>query len=197
LEREEKPMIPYQKEKIGNAICFFALEHRQKSGQPLTQTYLYKYLAFVDFLSVEKIGVPAFGLEYRAMPRGPVPPSIYNKRHYLKTELFEFKKEAETIYFVIPKKHPNLDYFSAFELALMRRLISIHATKYSSTNEISDHSHKRITAWKRTFEKQENDFIDYSLQFDGDIMNKKEDELTPAEENYLTYLAMKGTAKCR
>ena len=35
-------MIPYQKEKIENAICFFANEHQKKTKHPLYQTFLYK-----------------------------------------------------------------------------------------------------------------------------------------------------------
>ena len=47
-------MIPYQKEKIENAICFFASEHQKKTKHPLYQTFLYKYLAFLDFESLRE-----------------------------------------------------------------------------------------------------------------------------------------------
>ncbi|MGH2575337.1 MAG: hypothetical protein ACRDFC_06525, partial [Ignavibacteria bacterium] len=60
-------MIPYQKEKIINSILFFAKEHKNKTRKPLLQTFLYKYLAFLDFKSVEETGLPALGLTYLAM----------------------------------------------------------------------------------------------------------------------------------
>ncbi|GAG44260.1 unnamed protein product, partial [marine sediment metagenome] len=41
-------MIPYKKEKSDNAICFFAFNHKRKTGKYLPQTFLYKYLAFLD-----------------------------------------------------------------------------------------------------------------------------------------------------
>lgn len=189
-------MIPYQKEKIENAICFFAHEHQRKSGKTLTQTYLYKYLAFIDFLSVEKLGIPAFDLEYMAMKRGPVPVAIYDKRNQLKTEYYEFKK-VESVYYILPKKRPNLEYFSDIEIALMNRLIELHARRNCSTDEICEHSHRRISAWKKTFEKKENDIINFLDVFNDDIKRKKEDDLTQAEKSYLTFLTLKSASKCR
>jgi uncharacterized phage-associated protein len=189
-------LIPYQKEKIENAICFFAFEHREKSGKTLTQTYLYKYLAFLDFLSVEKLGIPAFDLEYKAMKRGPVPIAIYNNRDQLKTDLYEFKKD-ESVYYVVPKRRPNLEYFSDVEIALMNRLIKLHARKHCSTDDICEHSHRRITAWKKTFDKQQNDTIDFLDVFKDDIKKKNEEDLTQIEKSYLTFLTLKSAAKCR
>jgi len=190
-------MIPYQKEKLDNAICFFALEHKKKSGKNLVQTYLYKYLAFVDFFSVEKTGVPAFGLEYTAMKRGPVPCDIYNKRHYLKTVLYEFKKKPGDIYVILPKQNPNLDYFSAFELVIMSRLIERYATKYSTTDEISEYSHKRILAWKRTYEKKVNGKIDYALTFRPESTSAPVGAQSIAEENYQIFSTLKAKGECR
>lgn len=45
--------IPYKDEKLKNAICFFANEHEKLTRKPLSQTFLYKYLAFLDFKSIE------------------------------------------------------------------------------------------------------------------------------------------------
>jgi hypothetical protein len=62
-------MIPYKNEKIQNAIAFFAKEHCKKVRKPLYQTYLYKYLAFLDFISLREVGRPALELIYKAMER--------------------------------------------------------------------------------------------------------------------------------
>jgi hypothetical protein len=180
-------MIPYRKEKIQNAIVFFAREHRKKTRKPLYQTYLYKYLAFLDFISLREIGRPSLGLVYRAMFRGPVPIEIYEKKE--DTPLYRFVKDerGETI---VAQNKPNMDFFSSYEMDLMNRLIEIYATTWMTTDVMSDASHEDITAWKRTYYQKPNTIIDYTLEFDGDLLLKKENELTYPEEVYLTLKAM-------
>jgi uncharacterized phage-associated protein len=190
-------MIPYRKEKIDNAVCFFALKHKKLSGKFLTQTYLYKYLALLDFYNIEMTGMPTFDFEYRAMERGPVPTEIYNKRDFLKTELYEFKKQDENVYIIEPKGEPNLDYFSKLEIVRMIDLVRTYAKKYSTTNEITEASHQQIRAWQKTYKLKENEIIDYGLTFEGDLRSKKEQDLTSAEECYLTYMALKSASKCK
>ena len=57
--------ISDREEKIKNAICFFAFEHERLTSGPLTHASLYKYLAFLDYASIEETGAPALGLLYR------------------------------------------------------------------------------------------------------------------------------------
>ena len=73
-------MIPYRNEKIQSAVAFFAKQHYKKTKRLLYQTYLYKYLAFLDFLSLRETGIPALGLVYSAMDLGPVPIEIYGNK---------------------------------------------------------------------------------------------------------------------
>ena len=94
-------MIPYQKEKFENAICFFASEHYKATRKALTQTYLYKYLALLDFRSIETTGKPVLGLEYMAMEKGPVPIKLYRERETIKSDCFEFKKSEGSVYQVV------------------------------------------------------------------------------------------------
>jgi hypothetical protein len=42
-------MLSYRKERIDNAVLFFAQKHHQKTKKYLSQTVLYKYLAFFEF----------------------------------------------------------------------------------------------------------------------------------------------------
>ena len=183
-------MIPYQKEKIENAICFFAGEHRKKTGHPLHQTFLYKYLAFLDFESLRETGRPCLGLSYQAMEHGPVPMKIYNERAKITSSLFEFIRNQDDTYTIHPKAKPNLDYFSKKEISQMQRLIEIYATNYIPAKLISDATHERITAWKKTWKSQPNGMIDYKSEFDDDPLNKKTEDLTYSEESYLIYRAM-------
>ena len=180
-------MIPYRKEKIRNAIVFFAKEHRKKTRKPLYQTYLYKYLAFLDFISLREIGRPALELIYKAMQRGPVPIEIYEKK--VDTPLYRFVKDRFGE-FVVAKKKPNMDFFSSYEIELMHRLIEIYAIRWMTTDVMSDASHEDISAWRRTYYQKPNTIIDYTLEFNGDLLTKREDELTYPEEVYLTHKAM-------
>ena len=186
-------MIPYQKEKIENAICFFAKEHRKKTRQMLYQTFLFKYLALFDFGYLKKYGKPALGLTYQAMEKGPVPIEIYNKRMDEPwSNLFSFQ-EDQNKFMIIPKGTPNLDYFSSREIKLMNTLIEIYAHQFINSKLMSDASHQEILAWKRTWQKKHNDYIDFSLEFSGNIFEKSEKDLTFPEEVYLT---QKGLENC-
>ncbi|KAF0157920.1 MAG: Uncharacterized protein FD159_1276 [Syntrophaceae bacterium] len=183
-------MIPYQKEKIENAICFFAYEHMKKTRQPLYQTFLYKYLAFLDFEILKETGRPSLGLSYKAMEHGPVPMEIYGKLHEWKSPCFAYTEGQENKKTIQPKGKPNLDYFSQKEIKQMHRLIEIYAKNYIPARLISDASHQDIIAWRKTWNKCHNGMIDYSAEFNDNLLKKKEEELTYPEESYLIYRAL-------
>ncbi|MFW6137805.1 MAG: Panacea domain-containing protein [Spirochaetota bacterium] len=188
-------MIAYREEKINNAICYFAKAHRKATKKYLSQTFLYKYLAFLEFKSIEELGKPVFGLKYKAMERGPVPIEIYSKRRGYKTDLFYFKEIGNEKIIVVPRdRKANLDYFSQWEINEMERLIAIYADKFVSANDISDASHQAIKAWKKAFKIKPNTFIDYDLCFD-DINKKSDEDLSYIEDQYLVYKALENTQK--
>ena len=181
-------MIAYQKEKIENAICFFASKHSERTKKPLTQTFLYKYLAFLDFKSLEETGHPALGLKYRRDGKRASPYRDYIVREkHLKTECFEFREVEGNKFIIIPKGRPNLEFFSPYEIKKMQQLIEIYADTFVKTSDISEASHQDIKAWRKAYKKNENSIIEYELQFDEDIERKDPKELTPAEENFLIY----------
>jgi hypothetical protein len=182
-------MIPYRVEKIQNAISFFAQEHRKKTKKPLYQTYLYKYLAFFDFCSLRETGCPALELIYRAMERGPVPVEIYGQKR--DTEKYRFQKDQWGEHVTAIGK-PDLDFFSPYEIELMRRLIEIYAVSWVKAKTMSDASHESIAAWRRTYKKKPNSIIDYAAEFSDDLESKHDDDLTYPEEVYLTCRAMKN-----
>jgi len=183
-------MIPYQKQKIENAICFFAREHKKKTRKPLYQTFLYKYLAFLDFETIRETGRPCLGLTYLAMKRGPVPIEIYNQRDKIESDLFQFIPDQEDRRMVLAKTNPNLNYFSKKETNQMQRLIEIYADSYITTRLISDASHEDILAWKKTWKNKQNGIIDYATGFDDNLSYKKEEDLTYPEESYLINRAL-------
>ncbi|MGO9137096.1 MAG: type II toxin-antitoxin system antitoxin SocA domain-containing protein [Syntrophales bacterium] len=179
-------MIPYQKEKIENAILFFANEQAKSARKPLYQTYLFKYLAFLDFECLKETGRPSLGLTYKALKKGPVPIDLYNQN--ITFESFEYVTD-ELGKFIKPKKKPDMNFFSKLELKIMNRLVEIYAQNYIMSKHISDASHEAILAWKRTWRSDPNGIIDYSLNFDGNVLKKSHDKLTYQEENYLLHCA--------
>lgn len=181
-------MIAYQKEKIENAICFFASEHKKRTKKPLYQIFLYKYLAFLDFKSLEETGHPALGLKYLAMEKGPVPIEIYEARKFLSTDCYEFKNIEENKFIIVSKAQPNLDYFSPYEIGKMRELIEIYADSFVTASDVSQTSHE-IKAWQKAWKKKPNSVIDFGLAFDNDIEKKDPRNLSAAEENFLIYKA--------
>jgi len=188
-------MIPYQKEKLENAICFFAKEHTAKAKKPLYQTYLYKYLALFDFQHLKAQGIPALGLKYIAMARGPVPEEIYSQRDNIKSDCFEFCNDQNGNKMVVPKKkRPDMDYFSPAEVKLMKTLIEIYAQNWIKASDMSDASHETILAWKRTWKEHPNTLIEYANEFDGEIMKKNDNDLTYPEEVYLIHRAINNCA---
>ena len=169
-------------EKLKNAICYFAQKHPSKKGAPLYQTYLYKFLAFMDFGSIAERGKPIFGLSYDALEEGPVPMEIYNKRDKLNNETFIFIKLDENKYIVRPKKQANLSYFSEYEIRKMDDILDKYSKKGITTKVVNKASHS-IRAWKAT---ERNVTILYDDMFEN-IKCKNEEKLTPEEETFLIY----------
>lgn len=186
-------MNPYQKERLENAICYFAKEHKDRSGKPLYQTFLYKYLAFLDFMSQEETGRPAFGIMYRAMENGPVPIDLYNQRHDYETDLFVFIPLEEEKVIIIPKGEPDLDLFSEFEIQQMSTLLDRFAKPGVKSKDICAASHS-IKAWKKAWLREHNSKIDYIDTFDN-IDQKSETELSIEEERFLVYRGAESLCK--
>ena len=184
-------MIAYKKEKRENAMCYFAAEHFNRTARSIPQTTLYKYLAYLDFMSLREIGKPALELEYKAMSEGPVPPEIYNRRKNYKSRLVEFIPRGENKYIVRPRGNADLDYFSKYEIHIMNGLIKKYADHSMTEREIIDRicedSHKEIRAWKIAHAIKENTVMKYEDTFEN-IFDKTEKELTAVEENFLLYL---------
>lgn len=183
--------IPYREQKIENAIAFFVHEYNRITKKCIRQTFLYKFLAFLDFESVKETGEPALGLTYDAMDRGPVPEELYKEREFLQSDMYTSSMDGAQLIFKASVKKPDLDYFSKWEIDEMNRLIEIYAASYVKTGDISDASHESIMAWKRTYRTNKNGKIPYSAEFPGDIYARKKP--TPAEEHFLITHALKAS----
>lgn len=193
-------MTAYRKERVDNAVLFFASEHYKKTRKYLSQTALYKYLAFFEFRTLKDTGDMPLELQYIAMPHGPVPKEIYENREnpaYFASVSFEpvRLKNEKTGYIVKPQGKFNADYFSAAEMEEMKNLIDIFAQKWVDSAIMSDASHKAIKAWKKTFDNNTpNRYIDPVNEFDRDIYDVPEENLTTQELRYLMSRKMRELA---
>jgi hypothetical protein len=182
-------MLSYRKERIDNAILFFAKKHYQKTKKYLSQTFLYKYLAFFEFRYLKAAGDMPLELTYNAMEHGPVPMEIYGNRDkpgYFAKVIFEpFQTKGGTGYIVKPNGKFDPDYFADAELEEMNNLIEIFAQQWITASEMSDASHQDIKAWKKTYSRNRNAEIDPIDEFDRDITTVPEDLLHTEELKYL------------
>jgi hypothetical protein len=189
-------MVAYRKERISHAILFFAEEHYKKTHKYLFQTALYKYLAFFEFRYLKSYGEMPLDLAYRAMEHGPVPVELYANRetgNYFTLVSFE---SAGSGFIVKPMGKFNPDYFAETELKEMRNLIEIFARQWIGTAVMSKASHDNIRAWKVTREERPNRTINPIDEFDRNILEIPEEDLTPQEERYLTQKAIKEFPPC-
>lgn len=182
-------MIRYQKERIENILLYFALEHYIKTKKYLSQTALYKYLAFFEFRHLKRRGDMPLELNYRAMEHGPVPIDIYEHRYeesYFPKVIFEKIKLQNGTEAIIIKPNGKFDddFFSENELEELKDLIDIFAQQWVGAKVMSDSSHQSLKSWRITFKTQPNAFIDPKDEFDRDILNMDPEDLNAVEERY-------------
>jgi hypothetical protein len=128
-------MLAYRKERIDNILLFFAREHYKKTKKYLSQTALYKYIAFFEFRHLKARGDMPLELQYRAMEHGPVPIDIYDHRFdhdFFSKVIFEKYKlpSGKDAIVVKPNGKFEDDYFSENELEEMNNLVEIFAQQW-------------------------------------------------------------------
>ncbi len=184
-------MIPYREQKIDNAVTYFAYKFHARKGYYPRQTWVYKFLALLDFRTLKKTGIPCLGLEYDAMKYGPVPSKLYDKRLRLETDKFRFVNTKDKGCRVEAKKDPELDFFSDNELDVMDEILITYTQEDSDLDTLIKDAHKEIVAWNKAWNlavkegrgKKRMEFVD---EF-RNLSKKKEKDLTPEEERFLNY----------
>jgi|WetSurMetagenome_2_1015567.scaffolds.fasta_scaffold192046_2 hypothetical protein len=185
--------MPGKEEKIRNAICFFASEHEKLTGKPLAHNFLYKYLAFLDFASLEGVGRAALGLLSCTMGRGPVPIGIYGKCDKPKDDRFVYVARGEGRYIVKATREPELSCFSAFELNEMKRLVETHARHFAEAFDTGGVGHMATGFSTKAWHNRKDEFINYGDVFDDDFFTKQKEVrimsgLQLLTEKYVTQL---------
>jgi len=184
-------MIPYREQKIKNAIAYFASEFHNRRGYYPRQTWIYKFLALLDFRILKKTGIPCLGLEYNAMKYGPVPPRLYDARDELCTEKFCFVTTDDGGKRVESNEAPETDYFSDDELDVMDNILDFYAQDGVDLEKLIEDAHKEIKAWSKAWDlavkiQKGRMPMDYEDEFE-DLQSKKKEDLTSEEERFLRY----------
>ncbi|GHT00386.1 hypothetical protein AGMMS50276_26040 [Synergistales bacterium] len=190
-------MIPYQKQKIENAIAYLASEHKAKRGYYPYQMWIYKALALLDFDILRKKGTPCLGLDYEAMEMGPVPTEFYfavKNGNPPEGEKYRFVLLPNAKAQVENTSEPELDYFSDSEVEAMDDILDKFAVGEGDINALINQTHKSILAWKTAWElaKKYNRGrmeMNYADEFDG-LLGKDEKDLAPQEERFICYMDM-------
>ncbi len=176
--------IPDREEKIKNAICFFASEHEKLTRRPLTHTFLYKYLAFLDYASIEKTGRPALGLLYRTRGGPPLPLGTHANLDRSRKDRFIFLPRGEGRYLVKATREPDVSYFSPLELSEMKKLVETYARRFAKAYGAEETRLKATDFWKGT-RIGTNEGVGYDDVFNGDFFIKYKEAYTMANLHVL------------
>lgn len=185
-------MILNQRQKIENAIAFFASEYKRAKGYWPAQMWIYKLLALLDFRILLATGRPCLGLEYLAMEHGPVPQYLYYHRHDgAKSGVFCFQQTAPDRFNIVALKEPDLDYFSDRAVEEMEMLSEEFIRSGKDLNNVIAATHG-LTAWGKAWDAAQRCgrrrmLMEYSDAFPVNPAGKAPEELTWQEEAFLTY----------
>ena len=197
-------MRAYRRERLENAIAYIIKIHTHLAQKPAAQTYIYKYLALIDFRAIEETGSPVFDLDYIALRNGPVPANLYDIREDIVNDDSFFEKIAlesnpEGNYIFIQKGEPDLDWLSDYEIDLIESTVEEFANPYVTTKDLIDATHERIKAWGFAWRNRiDSERVPINpIHTFSDLDRKKVEELTSSEEVALVHNALKTESSRR
>jgi len=181
-------MIPYRKEKLENAICYFIKKHEEIAQKPAYKTFIFKYLALFDFAVLAKTGSPALEIQYLALQNGPVPEKLFNHQEELRSTAYSVTEDDEDRVIYNAVHEPNLDYFSEIELEVLEATVSEYMYRGMTTQPLCDKTHEKIRAWRAAWNRRYGNMekISYDDTFPC-LYEKAEEELTAQEDAFLLY----------
>jgi len=145
-----------EREKLFEAAAYF-VRHTKHCGL----VKLFKLLYFLDMLNFRETGRKVTGLDYTALPYGPVPLSLYNEFNAPQGDLaeaFEIKqpprKEEQTkppATIISPKKPETDRYLSVREKRICKELADIF--EEATADQMSEVSHAKGGPWDKAQSK--------------------------------------------
>lgn len=190
-------LTEYEIERMENIIARFIKINPSKN---ITQTIVYKILAYIDNYFVIHDGSPIFPIEYKAMQHGPVPIKLYAelKVRGIESKYILTEREDNKTFFKLKKKNFTFNdkIFSPFEERLLDDLFT-WLPSYFSAGQISESSHQDIAAWIKSWDKRKenaniNDMhwvdtfdMNYNKKFKEVIQKLNREELKIRKEKVL------------
>lgn len=183
-------MILYRDQKILSAVVYFADEFKKRRGYYPRQTWIYKFLALLDFGVLLKTGIPCLGLNYVAMERGPVPWELYDSWDCLKSDTFEFVRTHDGGWRVEIRGGADLDVFSDDELDEMDSILNAYAAEGVDLNGLIEEAHRKIRSWRVAWEQarqlgKRKMFMEFADEF-GDDLKKPDTCPVSSEQDVLS-----------
>jgi hypothetical protein len=191
--------LAYEKERLENALAYIAIIHKKLTNKPAYQTYIYKYLALIDFTEVKETGRTMFDLDYIALTNGPVPRVLYdNREENLRNQPFRdtvvLKKTSEQQIIYEPVAEPNLEFFSDHELDLIESTLEKYASRDITCDKICEITHRQIPAWRKAWNRRNTSQRVPINPLDSfpDVLEKDINARTPIEEAAVQHFMIKA-----
>jgi len=162
-------LITYEREKLANAIVFFA-----KNTNYCGITKLFKLLYFLDFVHFRQSGKTVTGLTYVTWPKGPAPNELWHEiRSGPKPDLAKMATFVEPdptedrhLTKIVPKSPFDAKYFTKREMRILEQLAEIY--RDAKAQDMVEVTHLRGKPWDITMKRHgEKAPIDPMLALDG------------------------------
>jgi uncharacterized phage-associated protein len=181
--------VSHDREKLINAIIYFLRETRHAHTLKL-----FKLLNFADFEHFRQTGRTITGLQYRALPQGPVPTSLLDEFKKggapdlrAAIQLFEIRDEITDDLLrrdLKPRVGFDPRHFSKRE----QRILALVAEFFRELKgeDMSEFSHGQRKPWRSVFSNGEGQgkLISPELSFDSDPLMHNVPSMPPAEFAY-------------
>lgn len=179
-----------QREKLLQAIVFFVENTKACHGLKL-----FKLLYFLDFEIFRQTGRTVTGLEYRALPMGPVPTTLYDELRNPGGDMREVVNVTVTPERTdfSPRVRFDERYFTNRELKAMNEIVEW--AKYAGSTAMTDASHEHDLPWRQVYvvEKKPNGVIPFKLA----LKSKKPGSITEEQADQVALEAREVDALFR
>lgn len=189
-------MDAYRKAIFENVVAYFACEFHDFHGYWPAQTWIYKFLALLDFGMMKKTGVPALGLEYKALENGPAPKILYDHRDNIANSKFKFEHPAnsQSNRFDVIAEEPDMDQIPGCIVDEMDLICNKYLQEGIDLDDVIYDTHENIRAWRVAWEKAKKNKcnsqpMSFADEFEDDLNEIDDKNLTPAQDAFLFYEA--------
>jgi len=147
-------------------VIIFFVKNTKQCGK----TKLFKLLYYLDFIHFRETGRSVTGLDYFALPYGPVPCSLLDEFKEMPDDLSSIitVEKPDKFNIIIAKKQFTDLHFSKRELRILNDVVYIF--KDARADDMIEASHLPNHPWDKTIKiKGKNQKIDYLLAIDDSV----------------------------